>query len=513
MKKIINVLLLGMLMAPAPALAAVTVSINDLANKNVNDVVTIPVNVTGFTDFTAGRLTLNTGKVCLQGVTVTAGAGTLYPTGLADWSAVVDKNADNSPGEWVTQSTPPSPGQPYKDAAVDYGMVGNKTTIYFYAPENTNVSGVAAPDGVLFNINATLCAATGDNITIGGALYTGSTSTDATAPAVTDHAAVTFTGDTTYVPPQNADTIAQGTTVTSDVVLPNTGKTVNEFSMVTPVVAGQSKVTVTIPANTTITKQDGTLATDALIKAPSVAVATAQEKANFAKTWQDDTDLVKIEMGAAGTLLNFSNPVVVNLDIIRATSAPAFKIYYLPEGGSPELAGIDGASGGKNYAKGGTVLTSDKDTPAAGQTTYHVGLLLEHMSSYVAASELPAAPAAGGGDDGGGGGCFIATAAFGSYMEPQVTTLRAFRDQYLLTNAPGTAFVHAYYRLSPPMADFIAQHDTLRAVTRGALLPLIGVSTLMISTGMGWSGLALCLLGLAGLMLTGSRVVRRDKKE
>jgi hypothetical protein len=222
---------------------------------------------------------------------------------------------------------------------------------------------------------------------------------------------------------------------------------------------------------------------------------------------------VKIEMGAAGTLLNFSNPVVVNLDIIRATDAPAFKIYYLPEGGSPELAGIDGTSGGKTYAKGGTVLSSDKDTPAAGKTTYHIGLLLEHMSSYVAASVLPEAAAGGGDDGGGGGGCFIATAAFGSYMEPQVTTLRTFRDQYLLTNAPGMAFVHAYYRLSPPMADFIAQHDTLRAVTRGALLPLIGVSTLMISTGMGWSGLSLCLLGLAGLMLTGARVVRRDKKE
>lgn len=508
MKKIINVLLLGMLMAPAPALAAVTVTIDDLTNKNVNDVVTIPVNVTGFNDFTAGRLTLNTGKVCLQNVTVTAGGGTLYPTGLADWSAVVDVNGANSPGEWVTQSTPPATGQPYKDAAVDYNpltAMGNKTTIYFYAPENTNVNGTAAPDGVLFNINATLCAATGDNITIGGALFTGSQSTNATAPAVTDYAAVTFAGDTTYVPPQNTDSIPTGTEVTSDVVLPNTGKTVNEFKMVT------TGAQVTIPANTTVTKQDGTLAAGVLIKAPTVTVATSQDKANFAKTWQDDTDLVKIEMGAAGTLLNFSNPVVVNLDIVRATNAPAFKIYYIPEGGDPELAGITGTSGGQEYAKGGTILSTNADTPAAGQTTYKVGVLLDHMSTYIAASILPEAAAAGGDGSDGGGGCFIATAAFGSYIEPQVTTLRAFRDQYLLTNAPGTAFVHAYYRLSPPMADFIAQHDTLRAVTRGALLPLIGVSTLMVSTGMGWSGLSLCLLALAGLMLTGSRLVRRSK--
>jgi hypothetical protein len=44
--------------------------------------------------------------------------------------------------------------------------------------------------------------------------------------------------------------------------------------------------------------------------------------------------------------------------------------------------------------------------------------------------------AAGGVDSGGGGGgCFIATAAFGSYVEPNVKLLRDFRDHYLLTSA------------------------------------------------------------------------------
>ncbi len=72
-----------------------------------------------------------------------------------------------------------------------------------------------------------------------------------------------------------------------------------------------------------------------------------------------------------------------------------------------------------------------------------------------------------------GSGCFIATAAYGSYLHPQVQLLRNFRDDYLLNNAPGRAFVAFYYRHSPPAADFIARHPLLRGITRVALTPLI----------------------------------------
>ncbi len=69
--------------------------------------------------------------------------------------------------------------------------------------------------------------------------------------------------------------------------------------------------------------------------------------------------------------------------------------------------------------------------------------------------------------------CFIATAAYGSHMEPDVKLLRKFRDDHLLTNYLGKAFVKFYYIYSPPMADFIAEHETLRAATRYALAPLV----------------------------------------
>lgn len=77
-------------------------------------------------------------------------------------------------------------------------------------------------------------------------------------------------------------------------------------------------------------------------------------------------------------------------------------------------------------------------------------------------------------------GCFIATAAYGSALHPKVNLLRQFRDDYLLPNTLGRAFVTTYYRASPPLANFIARHDWLRAGVRVLLWPLVWLAEALI---------------------------------
>lgn len=101
---------------------------------------------------------------------------------------------------------------------------------------------------------------------------------------------------------------------------------------------------------------------------------------------------------------------------------------------------------------------------------------------------------------GGSSGCFIATAAYGSSMAGDVLVLRNFRDRYLLTNGFGRMLVDTYYAVSPPIAHFIAQHDTLRAATRAVLAPIV------FTVKYPWASLGIVFLaGIAGMFLVRRR--------
>ena len=104
------------------------------------------------------------------------------------------------------------------------------------------------------------------------------------------------------------------------------------------------------------------------------------------------------------------------------------------------------------------------------------------------------------GNDSGSGGCFIATAAYGSPLASHIKVLSRFRDHFLLTNTIGKRFVRFYYTCSPPVADFIEKHDSLRMMVRLGLIPLVGVSWLALEIG---PKFAIVFVLLFGIGLTG----------
>jgi hypothetical protein len=81
-----------------------------------------------------------------------------------------------------------------------------------------------------------------------------------------------------------------------------------------------------------------------------------------------------------------------------------------------------------------------------------------------------------------GPACFIATAAYGTPMVEEIEILREFRDEYLLTNPVGKSLVDFYYSVSPPIAEFIAEHPSLKPIVRASLVPVVAMSTVAVNT-------------------------------
>jgi len=73
--------------------------------------------------------------------------------------------------------------------------------------------------------------------------------------------------------------------------------------------------------------------------------------------------------------------------------------------------------------------------------------------------------------------CVIATAAFGSELQPEIQFLRGFRDEKVMPTYGGrmfmAAFNAAYYAVSPPLAEYVAKHALAGSIVRILIYPLI----------------------------------------
>jgi hypothetical protein len=124
----------------------------------------------------------------------------------------------------------------------------------------------------------------------------------------------------------------------------------------------------------------------------------------------------------------------------------------------------------------GTYAVSLEDLYSSTATKYDFKAQLKYDDTVIEGNTLyffiPAPPS----------GCFIATAAYGTPMAEEIQILREFRDDYLLTNPAGQALVDFYYRVSPPIADFITEHPSLKPLVRVGLVPVVSMSSVVVNT-------------------------------
>jgi len=257
--------------------------------------------------------------------------------------------------------------------------------------------------------------------------------------------------------------------------------------------AGNGTATFTVAANTGAKARTGTLTvagrTHTVTQAGAPPTVTGRSPASGATGVAVDTAITadfSETMNAASI-----NPSSVALT--QGGSTVSGTVSYNPGTRSATYSPSSSLTQGTTYTV--TVTTAVQDDEG-------VALASSDSWSFTTTGTPPVTSS--GSSSGGGGGCFIATAAFGSALEPRVVTLREFRDVYLMPSHSGRAFVELYYTLSPPMADVIAADEGLRTGARAVLAPVVTASETLLGAGretvglLGWLGAAVMLLCGAG---------------
>jgi hypothetical protein len=174
------------------------------------------------------------------------------------------------------------------------------------------------------------------------------------------------------------------------------------------------------------------------------------------------------------------------LDLNEKTDSTLTVAFKVPEGTSPGVYQIryqpSGPITDENWDQALPAMPINIGAPGS-QVSQRISGLLPKTKYYVAVLPMSrcgkrGSVVSGEAETASGNfttlsGCFIATAAYGSQLEPEVATLRRFRDRHLTTNPLGQILVGSYYALSPSLASLIAQHEPLREAARDALAPVV----------------------------------------
>ncbi len=264
--------------------------------------------------------------------------------------------------------------------------------------------------------------------------------------------------------------------------------------------SSSSVLGIVTPAGTNITTLTTTVTSDAAFRSPPPASYTFP------------AGVVAFTLtGVAGG----NNPIRVTIYTPADLPANAVWYKYSPARGWLQI------NGNGTYDVTGTTLISPATTFAvvngkgvltitdndATDLNPLAGVVLDPGAPAVPGPVAPA-PVPDDTGPGGGGRCFIATAAFGSYLDPYVVILRKFRDVFLLTSSPGRSFVEWYYRVSPSIADRIGRSESLRACVRAVLVPVVGFSFLCLKVGV-LPAVLLCALSLLVIGIPVTAHVRR----
>ena len=226
--------------------------------------------------------------------------------------------------------------------------------------------------------------------------------------------------------------------------------------------------------------------------APSISVGIARDGAG--NIYIAGSEVRCVGLGCTAQ----TDAFVVSLDPTATTTNTIFV------GGSGDDFGLGLAvdHGGNVFLTGDTTSADFPVTPGVVQGISGGGT--DAFVVKIAGLGVVPVPGGGGGGSSGGGSrsCFIATAAFGSPMATEVDVLREFRDRVLMPHTTGRVAVAAYNWVSPPLARVIAGSETLKALVRTGLRPIVSGASLF----RGQAALAFYLVVGAGSLMAAALV-------